>query len=206
MDIAIQVALIGALFTFFAGLLTAIVSLYRERLEKQKWARTIALDEQRFNHEKNGWALELTNLREMELFKQRLQEYPELFADLAALSSHRLGDLTPGKALALADKLNEYAYGQAGLCMLPDTRQAITILRNSLKGFGAGQDQKTKSKPWPPEIEAIMRPRTDLLELMRRDLGHGGSIWRDCKPLIELNSELVRAVNEKLAGSQSGTA
>jgi hypothetical protein len=198
MDIAIQVALIGALFTFFAALLTTLVSVYRERFEKLKWTRTFDLEERRFNHEKNQWALELTNLREMELFKQRLQEYPELFTDLGALSSHNLGALTPGKALTLADKLNEFGYGKAGLCMLPDTRQAVLILRNSLKAFDAGQN-----------IETIKDPRTNLLELMRRDLSHNRSIWRDYESLLDVNRKQLELLNQQLPGgfrSQSGTA
>jgi hypothetical protein len=123
METTLKIALIGALFTFFAALLTALMNFYKERFEKEKWRRTMQLEEQRFNHEKNRWALELTNLREMELFKQRFQEYPALFGALAAVSSHNLKGFTPEKSLELANKLNELGYGKAGLCMLPDTRE-----------------------------------------------------------------------------------
>ena len=188
MEITLKVALIGALFTFFAALLTALVNFYKERFEKEKWRRTMELEEQRFNHEKNRWALELTNLREMELFKQRFHEYPELFALLATLSSHNLQGFKPEKALTLADKLNGLGYGKVGLCMLPDTREAIFILRDYLKAFAATR---------LTDAEMMISPRTDLIELMRRDLSHDRSRWRDYKSLIEINREQLQRITDK---------
>lgn len=174
MDATIQVAIIAGLFTVGAALLTSLASFYRERLEKR-----------RIRHEENKWALDLNNQREMELHKMRLRTYPEVFAALRKLSSYTIHQLDEQQALELADRLHEWAYGEPGLCMLPDTRTALFVLRDKLVQF-------TRKKVSAREL--LRGPRTDLIELMRRDLNHDWSEWREFEPLIERNRARIQAM------------
>jgi hypothetical protein len=185
MDITVQIAILGTLFTFFAALLATLVNFYHERSEREKGRRMLELEERRIRHEENKWALELNNWREMELYKMRLRTYPEIFSSLERLSMEHLPHLSENEVIELVDKLNKWGYGEAGLCMVGDTRDAIWVLRDFLKLFV----QKKVS-----DIEIRGGPRTDLIELMRRDLSHDPSKWRDYKPLIAINRERIRAL------------
>lgn len=182
---ASTIALLGALFTLFAAVLATLVNFYRERSEKQKWQRTVELEERRFSHEKSRWALELNSLRETELYKLRLQVYPEVFAALASLSQYNIHDFDHNSALALSQKLNEWGYNRVGLCMLPETRDALFVLRDYCLAFAKGQIRG---------IEDIIPPRTTLIELIRRDLSHDYSQRRDFKSLLEVNREQLQRI------------
>lgn len=196
MDTAIQVAIIGALITLFAALLATLIDYYRERSEKERWCRTleleaekwrrnVELEEQRLRHEEVKWALDLNNEREIALHEMRLRTYPEVLTALGKLSHHNLHLLTEEQMLELADKFNAWGYGDAGLCMLPDTRDAVFVLRRSL----------VKAANKEIEIEDVMRgPRTDLVELLRRDANHDWSRWRDLETLTDVNRERVRTL------------
>lgn len=183
MDVALQAAIIGALFTFFGALLTILMNFYRERSEREKWRRTLELEERKIKHEENKWTLELNNQRELELMKSRLSSYPEVFASLGKLSHHNIKSLSRENILELSDKFNSYGYGLSGLCMLPDTRDAAFVLRDYLKLFA---DKRVN------DYDVMGGPRTDLIELMRRDLSHDRSVWRDYKPLIQINREKIQ--------------
>lgn len=208
MDITVQVALIGVLFTFFAALLTAVVNYFHERserekwqrnlelekekwqrtveLEREKWQRTMELEERRIKQEENKWILELNSQRELELHKMRLRTYPEIFIALEQLSHHCIKKLDENAISQLADKLNNWGYSEAGLCMLPDTRAAIFSLRKDLVKY---LHKEINSH------DLMKGSRTDLIELMRRDLNHNWSIWRQFKTLTD----------ENLAGFQKAT-
>lgn len=99
MDITLKVAIIGAVFTFFAALITALVNFYREKSERVRWGRTLELEERRIKHEENKWALELNNQRELELHKMRLRTYPEVFSLLNQLSHFNIDGLSEGQIL-----------------------------------------------------------------------------------------------------------
>jgi len=211
MDIPVQVTLIGAIFTFFAGLVAAIVNFLRERsekekwqrtlelerekwqrnleLEREKWQRTLEMDERRIKHEENKWVLELNSQRELELHKMRLRTYPEIFAALEQLSHYHQDGLNENVVTELATKLNKWGYAEAGLCMLPDTRESVFALRRHLEKYLRKEIS----------AEEVMRgPRTDLLELMRRDLNHNWSIWRQFKTLTDESLDGVqRALSDK---------
>jgi hypothetical protein len=205
MDVTVQVALIGAMFTFFAGLVATIVNFFRERSEKEKWQRTLELErekwqrtlelerekwqrtsemeERRIKHEENRWVLELNSKHELELHKMRLRTYPEIFAALEQLSHYHQDGLNENVVTELATKLNNWGYAEAGLCMLPDTREAVFALRRHL--------EKYLRKEISTE-EVMHGPRTDLIELMRRDLNHNWSIWRQFKTLTDESLEGVQ--------------
>jgi hypothetical protein len=185
MDVTVQVALIGALFTFFAGLLATIVNFFHERSEKEKWKRTLELEERRLKHEEHKWVLELNSQRELELHKMRLKTYPEIFAALEKISHYHQDKLTDKVIKELADKLNSWGYSEAGLCMLSDTRQSLFDMRSNLEKFL--RKEMTK--------EQIMHgARQNLIEGMRRDLSHNWSLYRKLKTLTDENIERIQEV------------
>ena len=188
MNVTLKTAVVGAIVTIFAALLTALVSYFREWSEREKWKRTLELDEQRIKNDEIKWALELNNQRELYLHKARLRTYPEVFEALAALSSYNLHEFDEDKAKELADKLTKWGYGEAGLCMLPDTRDSLFSLRDTLGRFGRKEISKDLM------IGELSRPdsiRVDVIERMRRDLNHSWSQWRDLKPILDVNREIV---------------
>jgi hypothetical protein len=200
METTVQVAIIGALFTFFASFLAYLVNSFREYSEKEKWQRTLAmekekwqrtleLDERRIKHEENKWALELNSQRELELHKMRLRTYPEIFAALEKISHYHQDKLTDESIRDLADKLNLWGYSEAGLCMLPDTRNALFSMRNNLLRFLRKELDK----------EEIMHgARQDLIELIRRDLNHSWSLYRNFRSLTDENiASVQRSFNIK---------
>jgi hypothetical protein len=187
MNTTIETAIIGTMVTFFAAFLTTVVSFFRERSEKEKWKRTLELEERRLKHEENRWVLELNNQREMELHKMRLQTYPEVFAALGQLSSYNIDQRNESQLMELADRFNQWGYGEAGLCMLPDTREAVFLLRDSIVKLA-----KNEVNPF----HVVNSTRVDVIELMRRDLNHDWSLWRQFKPLIDVNRERIRRTLE----------
>jgi len=189
MDTTVQIALIGAIFTFFAGLIAALVNFFHERSEKEKWQRTLEIEERRIKHEEHKWVLELNNQRELELHKMRLRTYPEIFTGLELLSHYHWNGINETTITALATNLNKWGYGEAGLCMLPDTREAIFALRDYLEKYLRKEIN----------LEELMRgPRTDLIELMRRDLNHNWSAWRQFKTLTDDNlDEMKKILSDK---------
>jgi hypothetical protein len=192
MDVTVQVALIGALFTFFAGLLATIVNFFHERSEKEKWKRTLELEERRLRYEENKWALELNSQREQELHKLRLKTYPEIFAALEIISHHHQDKLTDDVVRELADKLNGWGYAEAGLCMLSDTRKSLFDVVDKLRAFLRKEITSEDLRHGA---------RQDLIERMRRDLSHNWSLYRNLQTLTDKNIESI----QKVIGEQPKT-
>lgn len=185
MDTALQAAIIGALFTLSAAILASLVNYYRERSERERWQRTLEFEQKKQSYERIRWALDLNNQREIELHKMRLRTYPAVLETLERLSGHYINKLSEEEIRGLADKFNAFGYGEAGLCMLPDTRDAVFALRKDLIRL-AGKEIDAKS------LRA--GSRTDLIELLRRDVNHDWSRWRDFQTLTEVNQERVSKI------------
>ena len=174
----IDIALIGALLTFFASVFATLVNYFRERSEKQKWKRTLDIEERRIKHEENRWSLELNSQREMELYKVRLRTYPAVFSLLEKLSHYHIEEFDEKYLKEITDQLNKFGYGDVGLCMLADTHETVFDLRRHIEKY-LRQEINVK--------ELLRGPRNNLIELMRRDLNHGWSVWQDIKPLMDIN-------------------
>lgn len=172
MDTATEVALIGGLCTLGAAALALVPNIYLRRIDRQ-----------RVQQDLNRWTLELDNRRQIALHKVRLRIYPEVLSALAELSHHRIHHLTPEKAAELADRLNEWGYGEPGLCMLPDTRETLFELRGALMAYS--QNRLSTH-------DLVSGPRTDLIEKLRRDVSQPPSLWRRYKTTIEISSERDR--------------
>lgn len=174
----IDIALASALLTFFASAFATLVNYFRERSEKQKWKRTLDIEERRIKHEENRWSLELNSQREMELYKARLRTYPEVFALLEKLSHYHIEKFDEKYLKDIAGQLNKFGYSDVGLCMLADTHETVFDLRRHIEKYLRQEI----------DIKALLRgPRNDLIELMRRDLNHSWSVWQDIKPLMDIN-------------------
>jgi hypothetical protein len=193
MNVTIQAAIISAIVAFFAALLTALVSYFRERSEREKWKRTLELEERRIKNEEYRRTLELNNLREIELHKVRLRTYPEVFSALTKLSSYNLLQFDEKIAQELVGEFTEWGYGEAGLCMLPDTRDALFALRQILIRV---LDKDISEERAIHLLSGTQSIRIDLIELMRRDFNHEWSQWRNIKPLIDMNREKYQKLIE----------
>ena len=115
----------------------------------------------------------------------RLRTYPLVLETLENLSSHNVKELSDNDIRDLADKFNAFGYGEAGLCMLPDTRDTVFSLRRDLILFA---NNKIGAR------ELMGGSRTDLIELLRRDVNHDWSRWRDFQTLTEVNQERVSKI------------
>ncbi|MBX7056657.1 MAG: hypothetical protein K1X75_01235 [Leptospirales bacterium] len=183
METSAAIALSGGLA--LAGSLTAtVVALLRDRQERLRHRLQLALERRRFQHEQRRWRIEFTRDRELALFQERLRSYPALLKSLGALGEQRSRRIAPARLRRLAGELNELGYGPAALAMLADTRRALFILRDRCRRNGRT----------PAEMEKLLKARTDLIELLRRDLNHS-SLWRSARPLLDWNE---RALNSEV--------
>ena len=181
MNITIQTALISAVVTFCISLITILFNFYRERFEKEKWKRTIELEERKIIHDENKWAFELIINREIKLFEQRIEKYPKLFSLLNIFSKTRLSVVKNSDIEKLINQLDNHIYGEIGLCMLSDTRDSLIKFRNDcLKCL----DGKIELK------DMRYGSRTELLELIRRDLSHDLR-FHDYKSLINVERDQI---------------
>ena len=173
METAIIVALVGGAYALMGAVLGAVVNYHRSKLEAR-----------RIDHERQRWLLELHAKFEDKLHDLRVKEYPPMLADLELLSHYRIQGVEPEQLRELASKLNTWGYSLGGLCMSGATRDALFALRFKLTDFIDG-----KIDP-----ESFMAgPRTDLIELMRPDLNHSTSTWRNLPSLLaEIESAVKR--------------
>jgi hypothetical protein len=117
-------------------------------------------------------------------FERRLQEvrlraYPPVFADLKKLSHFPDRLYSRDDLMSLTEDVNSWGYGEAGLVMLPDTREAVFKMRDELRQLAGSASEPTKLTE-----EFRKRTRTDVAELMKRDLGLPESKWRPDLPLL----------------------
>lgn len=191
MEMATAIALSGSL-AFAASITAAVLTLLRDRSERLRHRLQLQLDRRRFRQERRRWRVEFTRDREQALFQERLRSYPQLLVALGALGEQRARRISLRRLRQLADELNRLGYGPAALAMLPDTRRALFVLR----------DRCRKLKPDSPEFEGLLAARTDLIELLRRDLNHS-SIWRQTDHLLEKDQRILLARRGKRAGARA---
>lgn len=181
MDITIQTALIGAIVTTCISIITIIFNFYKERAEKEKWKRTLELEERKITHDENKWAFELIINREIKLFEKRIETYPKLFLLLNIFSKTKLKNVQKSEIVELINKLDGHVYGEIGLYMLSDTRDALVKFRNDCLKCLDGQLEFKYMR---------FGTRTELLELMRRDLSHDLR-FHNFKSLIRIERDQV---------------
>lgn len=164
METSIVVALVSGTFILMAAVLGMVVNFHQSKLEAQ-----------RIDHERQRWLLELHSKFEDKLYNLRLKGYVPILASLELLSHYRIHDSTSEQLRDLASKMNSWGYGPAGLCMSGATRDSLFALRFKLIDYIDGKI----------DAETLMaESRTDLIELMRRDLNHSTSTWRNLPSLL----------------------
>lgn len=157
-----------------AGVVSVIVAALKHQLE----SRRLRNDEVR-------WLLELQGDIERKLLDARLEAYPDVFKSLQDLSHFPPAQRSSSDWLKAASVVNDCGYGKAALVMLPDTRAAIFKLQASLQQLADGKLS---------EEEMMSGARTDVAELMQRDLNLTGSIWRENLP--SLMSRISKVVDD----------
>jgi len=173
-DPRIWAAWISGAFLLVAGLVSTFVALLKHRLECR-----------RLRHDEIRWLLELHGELERKLLEARLETYPDVFKGLQQLSHYPPSERSRDDWLGLAATVNDWGYGKAALVMLPDTRAAIFKLREALRQLADGKI----------DAEQMMAgARTDVAELMQRDLNQNGSVWRENLP--SLMSQIAKVVDK----------
>ena len=155
------------------------LNFLKTRLEREKW-----------KHEKESWKINLISQVDLDLLKKRLESYPLIMQTLSPLSDYML-DQSPRNALrAVATELHAAAYGEPGLFMDSDTRKEIVKLRDLCQRYTS---TPARSGARPRLRRELLRRRTDVIERLRRDLGHR-SIWRpDLEEFLSLSDEKARS-------------
>lgn len=154
------------------------LNFLKTRLEREKW-----------KHEKESWKINLISQVDLDLFKKRLESYPLIMQTLSPLSDYMLDQIPRSTLKKVATELHRAAYGEPGLFMDSDTRKEIVKLRDLCQRFAAAPDRGDRSRL----RRELLRRRTDVIERLRRDLGHR-SIWRpDLEEFLSLSDEKARS-------------
>jgi hypothetical protein len=110
--------------------------------------------------ERTKWLVDIKAAYTLELYKTRLNSYPELLQVMSKISSRSIKSVTPIESEAVAAELNSWFYSVGGLCADARTRGAVLGLRECC-------DLWARSGTRPKELFAI---RNAALFFMRRDL------------------------------------
>lgn len=136
--------------------------------------------------ERTKWLVDLKAAYTLELYKTRLNSYPELLTMIAGLSTRTIDSVTTGQAGAIATSLNSWLYSTGGLCADSRSRAAVVALRELC-------DSWAKSGQRPEELYRI---RNAVLAFLRHDLDLGDPESYDFSNtstlLSELQEELAR--------------
>jgi hypothetical protein len=130
--------------------------------------------------ERTKWLVDIKAAYTLELYKARLNSYPELVQIMLKVSSRSIGSVTLIEAQAVAAELNSWFYSVGGLCADSRTRGAVLGLRECC-------DLWARSGTRPKEFFAI---RNAALFFMRRDLDLGGLESYDFSNTSTLLAEL----------------
>jgi hypothetical protein len=149
----------------------------RDRLQEAQVERELRLQEQRFEHEKNlerirfeyeqrrwreGLAQELT----VQLFRERVDGFVEIWREIEVLSTSKKENLTPEAARELADEIQTWRYAKGGLLAEDTTRNAAYLLQTALWRYTASHESYVQMR----------RARNLLRNALRADLGLGEDV------------------------------
>jgi hypothetical protein len=102
--------------------------------EEHRKDQAIALEKERFDHERQKWREELSNQVTLKLLETRLTEYSSLWSRIELVARHRMssGDLTQNLARELASDVRKWRYSTGGLLAEPITRDAAFAFQQAL--------------------------------------------------------------------------
>lgn len=145
--------LISGLVALVVAGITALFNLTQLRRERRKWITEI----------KVTWSVEL--------YKKRLESYPEALKTISALSHGSTEPVTHEVARKVAGGLNDWLYSTGGLCADATTRGAILGLRKACQNWSRTEQRPKDFYSWRNLAVAFLRRDLDLtgLELYNFD-------------------------------------
>lgn len=168
-------------------------------LEQDKWKRQIEHEQeenrkeiereqerwkQEIERERSKWLAEQKASYDLELYKVRLETYPEILKVIGDLSTRASEQLTPEKAKQVANKINQWIYSAGGLYASKEARGALLGVREVLLSWD-------KQKDWG-HLYALRNP---AILLLRRDIDVKGLESYDLNNPQSLLDGLKEAIN-----------
>ena len=148
----IEVAVIAAIVALITALISAFIAWRQTKSDRKKWRDTVSLDQEKWKrdieHEQKMWKQDTERERskwlaeqkanyDLELYRARLQAYPEILKVIGALSTRAPDPLTSERAKQVANKINTWLYSAGGLCASEQTRGALPGIREVLLSWGS---------------------------------------------------------------------
>lgn len=130
--------------------------------------------------ERTKWLVDLKAAYTLELYKTRLNSYPELFTIMSGLSTRSVASVTKAAAETIAADLNSWLYSIGGMCADSRTRAAVVGLRVCCDNWPENGQQ-------PEELYKI---RNAVLTFLRRDLDLGDPEFYDFDDTSTLLNDL----------------
>ncbi|WP_338441194.1 hypothetical protein VZG28_10310 [Synechococcus elongatus IITB4] len=161
------------IITFWVGLATSIVTVITGCFK-------LKIEHERIEHEKSQWILDFLLDKEQKLQEARIRSYPNVMRWLKNLSNYNENELDSSKLHRLIGELNSLGYSEAALFMLPETRSKLFALREELRALVSNEHNFLEN------LEKMRSGnRTQLTEMLRRDLSHHSSDWGEYSTLLE---------------------
>jgi hypothetical protein len=136
--------------------------------------------------ERIKWLVDLKTAYTLEIYKARLNSYPELLEIMSKVSSRAVASVTASEAESIAAELNTWFYSVGGLCADSRTRGAVLALRQSCDVWAVHDTR-------PKELYQI---RNAVLIFMRRDLDLGVPESYDFSNASTLLAEIQADIDE----------
>lgn len=162
-------AVVVSLFGFYATNLynrrQQIAEQHRKEQAADLEVSKFNIESGRFDHERQKWREELSNLVTLKLLEARLVECSSLWSRIELVARHRMesGELTVILARKLANDVEKWRYSRGGLLAEPVTRDAAVAFQRAAWNF----DGTTES------YSRIRDARRILRDALRADMGVG---------------------------------
>lgn len=164
MTTQVQAAIIAGVVGLLTALVGAVINFLQARRERSKWL------------------VDFKASYSLELYKQRLATYPDVFRIIGRLSHGAEPKVDSSIAGEVASELNNWLYGAGGMCAEAGTRGAVLGLRQRCRTWA-----KSDKSHHP---EDLYKWRNTALKLLRLDI--------DVVGLEEYNFDNMPSVLDRL--------
>lgn len=175
MSTQVQAALIAGVVAFATALIGSVVNILQARRERSRWL------------------VDLKASYTLELYRQRLTDYPQVFKIIGRLSDAAIPEPDSSVAGVVAGELNDWLYGAGGLCAEAGTRGAILGLRECCRAWARTGDHSLPRDlyQWRNVALAMLRSDIDVVGLEQYEFDNMPSALQRLKREVEqtINNE-----------------
>lgn len=137
-----------------------------------------ALSFNRLRRERTQWLIDFKSDYSMELYRKRLETYPEVLAVIGELSGRNM-PVPPLTVRRVAGRLNEWFYSVGGLTASTRTRGALLGLRENCDKWANSGERPNEFFDWRNVALALLRHDLDLRGLETFDFDDPSSLLQD---------------------------